>query len=161
MAIVTQVRFDEENSPVGVWYSATLSIFLSTAVGILQHLHYASQPTSQNTMPGWYQFVKITNIFCLLVIFISTLYVIMGAIWHPIPGGYQGDITSLKLDTNNTPIPEADFKLLDLDSAFQEKDDPLVSESDLEVRDHIQWLKMLKVLACLTVASVTFWRVFV
>ncbi len=153
---VTSVRFSEENSAAGAWWTCAASGCISLPLLLLRRLGWM-QPQIPGTLG---HALVLVDLLALAGGVIAWMYLVVGGIWHPIPQEYRDGITHLNLDPKEaSPPPETSdsrhysFKLLDLD-ADRTEEDRLVDSSQIEVRDEIEWGKMLLTTACVALSGV-------
>jgi hypothetical protein len=76
----------------------------------------------------------------------------LGCIWHPIPKALRADGQLTALHLGATPPAEegqtSPQMFSSLDDNIASNDEELVDSSEVELRDPIQWLKLVTVVAC-------------
>ncbi len=133
------VTFDEENDARPVYIGAAVVTFLLFLDHLFFHLHTRT--------------IFICALLVAGVTAILALQCLMGCIWHPIPLEYRqdGGATSLHLSGSLAQPSTAEaapqmFGSLE-DQTMPDNGDP-VDSSQTEVRDNIEWRKLILVTLC-------------
>jgi hypothetical protein len=94
----------------------------------------------------------IIAIWIFLIAAISGITCLMGCIWHPIPKERRADGQLTKLHLNESPDITSTLStpmFSSLEERITSDDEESVGDSQIELRDPIQWIKMTLVLACI------------
>jgi hypothetical protein len=135
-AVVSQVRFSESNDARPTYFSSALA----AALLLIDEVGFRTSTIHTRSL--------YTVAICILgIAAICWIYCVLGCILHPIPRELRADGQIMSLHLTKQPdasVPEPSSGMFaSLEDNVMADDEELVDSSEIEIRDSIQWSKML------------------
>lgn len=143
---VSQPTFTERNDPRPTYFACAAAVCLA-------FLDYALRGFDPRGKVG---FIGLASVFACMIALMLWLYCLMGCIWHPVPKQYrdqEGLTLHLASGKSRTAVPIPSLASLDSLTA----DDEQVNANHVELRDRIQWLRILTTTLWAAVVAFSLW----